>query len=76
MIGQFSPPARTAEFFGLWGLAVKLSAIIGPLSYGLITYLTDGDHRLAILSTVFFFIAGLALLTGINEQRGRNAALN
>ena len=75
LIGQFSPPARTAEFFGLWGLAVKLSAIIGPLSYGLITYLTDGDHRLAILSTVFFFIAGLALLTGINEQRGRNAAL-
>lgn len=75
LIGQFSPPARTAEFFGLWGLAVKLSAIIGPLSYGLITYLTDGDHRLAILSTVFFFIAGLALLTGINEQRGRHAAL-
>ncbi len=75
LIGQFSPPVRTAEFFGLWGLAVKLSAIIGPLSYGLITYLTDGDHRLAILSTVFFFIAGLVLLTGINEQRGRNAAL-
>lgn len=75
LIGQFSPPARTAEFFGLWGLAVKLSAIIGPLSYGLIAYLTDGDHRLAILSTVFFFIAGLALLTGINEQRGRDAAL-
>ncbi len=75
LIGQFSPPARSAEFFGLWGLAVKLSAIIGPLSYGLITYLTDGDHRLAILSTVLFFITGLALLTGINEQRGRHAAL-
>lgn len=76
LVGQFSPPARTAEFFGLWGLAVKLSAIIGPLSYGLIAYLTGGDHRLAILSTVAFFVIGLALLAGINEQRGREAALS
>src|SRR3990167_4033756 len=31
LVGQFSPPARAAEFFGLWGLAGKLAAVIGPL---------------------------------------------
>ena len=75
LIGQFSPPARAAEFFGLWGLAGKLAAIVGPLSYGLITYLTAGNHRLAILSTVLFFVAGLLMLATVNEPRGRAAAV-
>ena len=74
LIGQFAPPRRAAEFFGLWGLAGKLAAIVGPLSYGLITYLTAGNHRLAILSTVSFFVAGLILLATVNERRGRAAA--
>jgi MFS transporter, UMF1 family len=75
LIGQFSPPARAAEFFGLWGLAGKLAAIIGPLSYGLITYLTAGNHRLAIVSTVFFFVVGLAMLATVDESRGKAAAV-
>jgi UMF1 family MFS transporter len=75
LIGQFAPPARAAEFFGLWGLAGKLAAVIGPLSYGLITYLTVGNHRLAILSTVLFFVAGLIMLATVNEPRGRAAAV-
>lgn len=74
MVGQFSPVERCAEFFGLWGLATKLAAVIGPISYGLITLITAGNHRLAILSTVAFFIAGLVLLIGIDEERGRKAA--
>jgi UMF1 family MFS transporter len=57
------------------GLAGKLAAIVGPLSYGLITYLTAGNQRLAILSTVLFFVAGLMLLATVNESRGRAAAL-
>ncbi|MFV1996860.1 MAG: MFS transporter [Acidiferrobacterales bacterium] len=75
LVGLFTPPGRSAEFFGLWGLAVKLAAIIGPVSYGLITYLSQGDHRLAILSTNAFFVIGLILLLTVNEQRGRAAAL-
>ena len=74
LIGQFSPPARAAEFFGLWGLAGKLAAIIGPLTYGVITHASRGNHRLALLATTFFFIAGLALLATVNERRGREAA--
>ncbi len=74
LIALFSPPARAAEFFGLWGLAGKLAAMIGPVSYGLITYFSSGNQRLALLSTASFFVLGLALLLGVNERRGRAAA--
>jgi UMF1 family MFS transporter len=74
LVGLFSPPARAAEFFGLWGLAGKLAAIVGPLTYGLIAWGTHGDHRLALLATTVFFIVGLGLLFSVNEARGRTAA--
>ena len=74
LIGLFAPPARAAEFFGLWGFATKLAAIVGPLSYGFITYLTGGNQRLAVLATTLFFAAGLMGLLGVNEKRGRAAA--
>ena len=66
----FAPAKRRAEFFGLWTLAVRLSAIVGPLTYGLINWLTAGNHRIAILSTGAFFVLGLWLLRPINVQRG------
>ncbi|MEA2080629.1 MAG: MFS transporter [Pseudomonadota bacterium] len=75
LIGQLTAVARTAEFFGLWGMANRLAAIAGPLSYGLISYWSGSNHRLAILATLLFFIAGLVLLLRVNEQRGKAAAL-
>lgn len=75
LVGQFSPPERSAEFFGLWGLAGKLAAVIGPLTYGLVTYASHGNHRLALLTTAVFFIGGLLLLLSVDERRGRAAAL-
>lgn len=75
MVGLLSPAKRRAEFFGLWGLAVKLSAILGPITYGLASWLSSGDHRLAILITGSYFVVGLALLGGIDVLRGRRAAL-
>ena len=76
LVGYFSPLLRHAEFFGLWGLAVKLSSIIGPITYGLVSWISHGDHRLAMLITGSYFIIGLLILMGINVQRGRQAALS
>ena len=76
LVAYFSPLLRRAEFFGLWGLAVKLSSIIGPITYGLISWVSHGDHRLAMLITGSYFIIGLFILMGINVKRGRQAALN
>ncbi len=75
LVGLLSPAARRAEFYGLWGMSVKLSSILGPLTYGLVSWLTQGDHRLAILITGSYFVAGLLILVGINVKRGRRAAL-
>jgi UMF1 family MFS transporter len=74
LVGLLAPADRRGEFFGLWGLAVKLSAILGPLTYGAVSWLTAGDHRLAILVTGGYFVVGLALLGGVDAERGRRAA--
>jgi UMF1 family MFS transporter len=62
MVGVFAPSGRLAEFFALWTFAAQLAAVVGPLTYGLVTWGTHGNHRLAILVTGLFFVAGLALL--------------
>jgi UMF1 family MFS transporter len=75
LVGVLAPPSHLAEFFGFWGLAVKLSSIIGPLTYGATTWLTGGDHRSALLLTGCYFVVGLLLLSGVCTSRGRRAAL-
>jgi MFS transporter, UMF1 family len=74
LAGLFAPPKHLAEFFGLWTFAVRLAAIVGPITYGLVTWWTAGNHRLAIVSTGLFFGMGLLLLKPVNIERGRAAA--
>jgi UMF1 family MFS transporter len=75
VVGYLAPPARLAEFFGLWGLAVKAASIFGPLTYGAVTLIFAGNHRLGIFVTGVYFVIGLALLRKIDVERGRAAAL-
>jgi MFS transporter, UMF1 family len=75
MAGMFAPPAQLAEFYGLWTFATRLASIIGPLSYGAITWFTGGNQRLAIGFTAVLFLVGLVLLLPVNMERGRRAAL-
>ena len=74
MVGLLAPPAQQAEFFGLWGLAVKLASILGPLTYGLTSWITHGNHRQALLITGCYFVAGLWALRGVQAARGHRAA--
>ncbi len=74
MVGLLAPPTRLAEFYGLWAFATSLSAIVGPVTYGLVTWLTAGNHRLAILSTAVFFVAGWLFLRPVDMARGESAA--
>ena len=75
MVGLFAPPRQLAEYFGLWTTATRLASILGPISYGLITWVASGNQRVAILACSLFFVAGLAFLWPMRVQRGRQAAL-
>ena len=69
---RLSPPDRVGEFFGLYGLVGKLSAVIGPLGYGiLVSVLLDplgkGAYQIAILSLLVLMIIGIAILWSMPE---------
>jgi UMF1 family MFS transporter len=74
MAGLFIPVHRLAEFFGLWTFAIRLASIVGPLGYGLITWATDGNQRMAIAATTVLFVLGWVLLLPVNVQRGQQQA--
>ena len=75
LAGLLAPPTRLAEFFGLWTFATRLAAIVGPVTYGLVTWATAGNHRIAIVSTALFFVLGLILLRPVDVARGAREAL-
>lgn len=70
MVGGLAPSGRLAEFYSLWTFATQLAAVVGPLSYGVVTWITDGNHRLALLITGLFFVVGLLVLTRLDFARG------
>jgi UMF1 family MFS transporter len=75
LVGVLTPPSRRAEFFGFWGLTMKLSAMLGPPLYGVMVWATASNHRAALLANCVFFVLGLILLAGVRVGRGRRAAM-
>lgn len=76
MVGLLAPTGRVAEVYGFWGFAIQLSAVVGPLAYGLVSWLSSGNHRLALGCTSVFFLAGLWVLRNVQFERGMAAANN
>ncbi len=73
MMGMMTPKTRTAEFFGFFNLSGKATSFMGVFLFGLITWLT-GNMRLSMLSLLVFFILGLAIVSFVNVERGRQQA--
>jgi UMF1 family MFS transporter len=61
---QFVPQGSEAEYFGVYSLVGKSSAIMGPLVFGVVST-TFGSQRPAILSIALFFVTGLAVLSRV-----------
>ena len=72
MAGSLAPPGRLSSFYAQWSFALQLAAAIGPFSYGLVTWLTGGDHRSGMLVTGLFFVLGLFLLLRVDAARGQS----
>ncbi len=73
LYAAMSPAAKSGEFFGLFGIMEKFSAIIGPLIFAA-AVTTFGSSRPAVLSIVAFFVIGGWLLTRVDVARGRQVA--
>lgn len=72
LIGLFSPLSRSAEYFGFWGLSMKLAGMVGLLAIGLLQILVG--LKSAILFCVVLFGAALFFSRNVDESRGRQAA--
>jgi UMF1 family MFS transporter len=70
---ELSPPAKSGEFFGLYGLSEKFAGILGPLLYGVVGQLTH-NPRASILSVSAFFTLGMLLLARVDVPSGARAA--
>ena len=72
MVAHFTPPHRSAEFFGLWGLAYKLAGAVGVLSFGLVK--ASLGNLIALILLAGFFAVGIVLVSFVNERAGVRAA--
>lgn len=58
---QFIPKGRESDYFGVYSMVGKSSAIMGPLVFGEVSA-AFGSQRPAILSVAAFFLVGLLIL--------------
>ncbi|MFC2030613.1 MFS transporter [Chloroflexota bacterium] len=90
MVALFAPPGQSAEFYGFFAMTGRTSSFIGPVVYGMIaaevalwyqargldpTGAEQSGQRWAILSIAVFLIAGLIILSFVNEDKAREAAV-
>jgi UMF1 family MFS transporter len=73
LYASMSPAAKSGEFFGLYGVMEKFSAIIGPLLFAAAAA-TFNSSRPAVLSLIVLFVVGIYLLTRVNVEEGRRVA--
>ncbi len=74
LFSQMIPKGKEAEYFGVYEISDKGSSWMAPLFFGLALQFT-GSYRLAILSLIVFFIAGLGVLLRVNVGRAAAEAL-
>jgi UMF1 family MFS transporter len=73
LYASLSPAAKSGEFFGLFGVMEKFSAILGPLVFAAAVGIF-GSSRPAILSLIAFFVVGIVLLRAVDIEEGVRVA--
>lgn len=74
MLASLTPKEKNAEFFGFYTVTGRMSAIFGPILFGLVSKWT-GNIRYSILTVIPFFFLGLIFLQRVDEGRGKSIAL-
>ena len=73
LYASMSPAAKSGEFFGLYGVMEKFSAIIGPLLFAAAATMFDSS-RPAVLSLIVLFFIGIYLLSRVDIEKGQRVA--
>ena len=73
LYASMSPAAKSGEFFGLYGVMEKFSAIIGPLLFAAAATVFNSS-RPAVLSLIVLFLLGIFLLRRVDIEAGRRIA--
>jgi len=69
LYAQIVPKSKEAEYYSIYEISDKGTSWICPIIFGLTLQFT-GRYRLAVLSLVVFFIAGLLVLLKVDIARG------
>jgi len=69
LMGQLMPKSKSAEFYGFFSVSEKFNTVIGPILFSVVNQLT-GNSRLAIISLVIFFLAGMLILSKVDIKKG------
>jgi UMF1 family MFS transporter len=68
LFAQIIPAGKQAEYYSFYEVSDKGTSWFGPLLFGLMNQIF-GSLRPAILSLIFFFIVGLAILPFVNVKK-------
>lgn len=67
LMSKLTPFEKKTEFFGFYSFFGKSSAILGPLVFGYVSYITE-NQRIAILTIGIFFIVGMSILNSVKDN--------
>jgi UMF1 family MFS transporter len=73
LFSQMIPKGREGEYFGVYEISDKGTSWLAPLIFGLALQFTS-SYRLAILSLLAFFVAGLLVLLRVHPARAAREA--
>jgi UMF1 family MFS transporter len=68
LFARMIPAGYEASFFGIYEISERGTSWIGPLLFGIVVG-TTGSYRLAILSLIVLFLAGMIILMATDTQR-------
>jgi len=68
LFAQIIPSGKQAEYYSFYEVSERGTSWIGPLLFGLMNQIF-GSLRPAILSLIFFFVVGLAVLPFVNINK-------
>jgi MFS transporter, UMF1 family len=67
------PKARSGEFFGFVSVMIKFAGVAGPALFGLVAQ-NLGNSRLGFGVVIFFFVAGMLVLSKVDEEEAIRVA--